>query len=984
MTKGKTTKTGTSNPHTNSETGQLEDQVDPPSNASAAGDADEDKKTEVKEDDSTHEGDDPVQEDEEGGSLTDPPTNGNNESEQQQKARADTASQQTREKAIQAAKEISWNGKDYIGKQLVWGSVANRTNGATDVGWVRVGDRSIRVRNPSAKFSALPTGYPIMLDAEKIWKGYGGAAILEKALVVPPIAKLDMLKIEAARSKAECQDFNNEKIFEENFTHYYYDSARQNEMRGKIFFDQDSEKIAIKVMEITSGGNWVTAGKIPIREENFWTKGKLRMGANVSFTTQVRDKTIFAHKIFPCALLDPNGRERSTFTKLPNPPSSNCDRTSVSMLKEPAGKRLEDDRTQLLVSSLGENYKKKLGEERWNKLDPEMNHTVDILVSDNVRKSDSYKGAAVINFTELLVTFQLGRQNRQSPFCWDVMEKLLSKDEAQLLEKKFLETKIGLTVVVEVDESHQKVALKWADNTIERVVNNRGRTSTYVDTIAITYGFGPDIDGQNFWEILNDESFQPGTLAGLHSIKIFDKLVPVEVTYHPEQPEAGLEKITILTDRATRGLVVLTAEAVSNWTPEKDRLEVIPTEVDTIANNMLSSRKKFETHIKFRTTTENLLLFNQLCRIYNIVTFFDSNPPKQFGRKQAVSWRTVKFLTTGWTDALFSSLLADVDNSEDFFVMKQADIIGKGDKESLTTFTIISENHRSGRMLAALKLQFPELQAMCMNNFITRVAVRGKLDFAKLEAGINRVNKVFPRSIKKVVFQNKTHEFYATSRPRQQNVTSYKPHFSKYVSALAGFYNVLDRQEVAAFLSLAEVEVKDATLTWFYNSAERDYVLQIQTERPELIQQLQEREGGQHDVITFLRWTQELGASLKFAGVLDVRNIPREAGKVLTPIKKRKLLTVKQIAELTEVDEVAEEKLEGAWRAVRGKKRAPQAQPQAEASRKTASNPFSGLSTVGEEVEMEDIDDTKQEEKTSGKEDEQTPAQIAKAKKKTR
>ena len=310
---------------------------------------------------------------------------------------------------------------------------------------------------------------------------------------------------------------------------------------------------------------------------------------------------------------------------------------------------------------------------------------------------------------------------------------------------------------------------------------------------------------------------------------------------------------------------MLTAEAVSNWTPEKDRLEVIQTEVDTVANSLLSSQNKFETHIKFRTTTENLLLFNQLCRIYNIVTFFDSNPPKQFGRKQAVSWRTVKFLTTGWTDALFSSLLAEVDNSEDFFVMKQADIIGKGDKESLTTFTIISENHRSGRMLAALKLQFPELQAMCMNNFITRVAVRGKLDFANLEAGINRVNKVFPRSIKKVVFQNKTHEFYAPSRPRQQNVTSYKPHFSKYVSALAGFYNVLDRQEVAAFLSLAEVEVKDATLTWFYNSAERDYVLQIQTECPVLIQQLQEREGGQHDVITFLRWTQELGASLKFA-----------------------------------------------------------------------------------------------------------------------
>ena len=70
MTKEKTTKKGTSDPHTNSETEQLKDQVDPSSNASAAGDANEDKKTEVKGDDSTHEGDGPVQDDEGGGSLS--------------------------------------------------------------------------------------------------------------------------------------------------------------------------------------------------------------------------------------------------------------------------------------------------------------------------------------------------------------------------------------------------------------------------------------------------------------------------------------------------------------------------------------------------------------------------------------------------------------------------------------------------------------------------------------------------------------------------------------------------------------------------------------------------------------------------------------------------------------------------------------------------------------------------------------------------
>ena len=902
--------------------------------------------------------------------------NGSNNKKQQQKARADTASNQTRLQIIRAAKEASWNGKESKGTQLVWGSVSNRTNGANDAGWVRVGDKSIRVRNPSTKFLALPIGYPAMLDMGKIWKGYGGGAITEKALVIPPIAKLDMLKIEAARTKAHCLDFDNEKIFEENFTHCYYGSSEQNEMRGKIIYDQDSEKLGIMVMEKATGGNWVTAGKIPIKEENILTRGKLRLGTTVSFTTQIRDKTVFAHKISPCALLDPNGREHNTYTQLPNSISSILDPTYVSMLKTPAGKRLEDDRAELLVASLEKDYIKKLGEERWKQLDPEMCHTVDILVSDNDHsESDNYLGAAVINFTELIIKFQNGRQRQQSPFCWDVMKNLLSEDEVGLLEKKFEETKIGMTMVVEVDESHQKLALLWANNTIERVVNDRGRTTTYVDTIAVTYGFGPYIDSHNFWEILNDESFQPGILAGLQSIKIFDKLVPVEVTFQPLQADDGQEKHTVYTDRATRGLVVLTVEAVSNRIPEGQRLEVIPTEVDTIATSLLNSQYKFETHIKFRTTTENLLLFNHICRIYNIITFFDNNPPRQFGKKKAVSWRTVRFLTTGWTDDMFSSLLAEISNSEDFFIMKKADIIGKGDKDSITTFTVVSENHRSGRMLAALKLQFPELQAMCMNNFITRIAVRGKLDFASLEAGINRVNRVFPHSVRKIVFENKTFEFYAPSAAKEQNVTSYKPHFSKYVSALAGFYTVLDRQEVAAFLSLAGVEVKDATLTWFYNTAEQDYVLQIQTDCPELTKQLQGREGGQHDVVTFLKWSHELGSSLKFAGVLDIQNTPKKTGNEINPVsKKRRILTAKQVADLTEAVEVVEEKAPEAWQQVRGKKKqAEKPPPQTEVPKGDAAaflnNNFNSLQSIEEGMQDVDIDDEdEKEEETTEKE----------------
>ena len=473
MAEEKSTQKGASDPLTKPGTEQLNEGKEPTVNVSAEESAHEDNTTE-RNDNDAEDGEASEQGEEEGGSPSDPPMNGSNNKKQQQKDRADTASNQTRLQIIRAAKEASWNGKESKGTQLVWGSVSNRTNGANDAGWGRVGDKSIRVRNPSTKFLALPIGYPAMLDMGKIWKGYGGGAITEKALVIPPIAKLDMLKIEAARTKAHCLDFDNEKIFEENFTHCYYGSSEQNEMRGKIIYDQDSEKLGIMVMEKASGGNWVTAGKIPIKEENILTRGKLRLGTTVSFTTQIRDKTVFAHKISPCALLDPNGREHNTYTQLPNSISSILDPTYVSMLKTPAGKRLEDDRAELLVASLEKDYIKKLGVERWNRLDPGMCHTVDILVSDNDHsESDNYLGAAVINFTELIIKFQNGRQRQQSPFCWDVMKNLLSEDEVGLLEKKFEETKIGMTMVVEVDESHQKLALLW-DNIPLRELSTTG------------------------------------------------------------------------------------------------------------------------------------------------------------------------------------------------------------------------------------------------------------------------------------------------------------------------------------------------------------------------------------------------------------------------------------------------------------------------------------------------------------------------------
>ena len=176
---------------------------------------------------------------------------------------------------------------------------------------------------------------------------------------------------------------------------------------------------------------------------------------------------------------------------------------------------------------------------------------------------------------------------------------------------------------------------------------------------------------------------------------------------------------------------------------------------------------------------------------------------------------------------------------------------------------------------------------------------------------------------------------------------------------------MLDEQEVSAFLSLAGVEIQGAALTWFYNTTEQDYVLQIQTDQNALIKQLQEREGGQHDVVTFLKWTQELGSSLKFAGVLGAQNKPRDMGQELNPVKqKKKLLTAKQIAQLTEAEGMTEADQE-AWQVVGKNSKKEKAKTKTTEPIKAAvrilTNKFQHLEVVKEVDDMEEEPESPEE-----------------------
>ena len=63
----------------------------------------------------------------------------------------------------------------------------------------------------------------------------------------------------------------------------------------------------------------------------------------------------------------------------------------------------------------------------------------------------------------------------------------------------------------------------------------------------------------------------------------------------------------------------------------------------------------------------------------------------------------------------------------DFFVMRIEDMVG-GKEGEWTRFTLGTEDFRTGKVLAALKLKLPLMQMMGINGFLTRIAVKGKIE----------------------------------------------------------------------------------------------------------------------------------------------------------------------------------------------------------------------------------------------------------------
>jgi len=797
------------------------------------------------------------------GDSTTPSQNGTQFHQTQKNQERNTAPTNYRLEAEKAARKVSFrpSGMSLTG---VWGNKAQRANtGSNEQGWIRVGDKGFWVTNPSKNFMEVPFGCPVYANLLTSRRGKGGISLPSNAVTVFDKKKMDLMHIEAIKTAAGVyENAEADFAFEKNFSHHYYTSDAPNLMRGRIFFDTDTKKIAVLSMERSHTGKWLKGNVVPIDMEVAMCHSSLKIGTEILFSTALWGNSVKAHKIFPCALLSSAETETNTRATLPVYVTPEGERESVSVLRSSTTKTIGPHNLKLLYLELSKDKKNRIGEEKWGKLDEHTTQPVDVLVTDNDSATHP-DGLMIIGLTPLLLHYQEVEGQSSTPFCWDFLEQFCSEEQLTELDKKVLTTGIGLTIVVETNESFQKTALEWAKDSVAAAVAARRIDSSkaFVDSIGVTCSFGPYVTASNFNETVSDSFFDVEQSIGLQSIKIFDQRIPTTVSFDTTE---GVYRVE--TDLATRGLVVFALEEVSKKVAETEKLTCVVTEDERPASKFFNKNKIVQ--IKFRTTPENSLFLDKLKREFHLNFFYDHNPASRFvGRKTSRGFRTVKFSTVCWQEEQYLGFLNEIhaQQNTDFFVMRVEDMIGGNNKE-WTRFTLGTEDFRTSKVLAALKLRLPLTQMMGINGFLTRIAVKGNVTIESIEAAVQAISKTIPNAIKMVVFNNTIKKYNQREERTWSRPQNFQPHYSQYVVALAGFHCVLDEAEVIGFLELAGVDVSGAKFTWF--ASDDDFVLQITTSKTDQIQQLREREGGQHDVTTFLKWTPDLSQNLRYVATL--------------------------------------------------------------------------------------------------------------------
>jgi hypothetical protein len=109
------------------------------------------------------------------------------------------------------------------------------------------------------------------------------------------------------------------------------------------------------------------------------------------------------------------------------------------------------------------------------------------LITDN--SEGTYpETTVVLKLTLMVANYQLmPAPKAPNPLCWDFVKSGLTPEQLNVFDKTVVEKGIGLTVVVEANETSQKLFLEWARSSIAGAVTGRNINTkkAFIDSIGV-------------------------------------------------------------------------------------------------------------------------------------------------------------------------------------------------------------------------------------------------------------------------------------------------------------------------------------------------------------------------------------------------------------------------------------------------------------------------------------------------------------------
>jgi hypothetical protein len=746
--------------------------------------------------------------------------------------------------------------------------------------YLRFGSESIKIEGTISKnLKNYPSHYPLLFDPRCILNNRGDRRITEKEIYLPPVSALEVDKIQAANA--------NEAGLE--LIHDYYLHAEDcdpNWIYGQCMLIDGKKQIRIRELthySIQGNRKWVSGGVIGKCPE------EIPIGQTICFMVGVDKGEPFVYQYRYCMLMNQAGTENNSLKNIPQ-----------VFLKE----EIFYGKLPTYTIQLGDRVRYDLPGIIYDKTKEE--EPYQIVITDSHEKF-SEKGVICISMNSLVEQMKQGGSKMELTMS-AVYKELNDEQRNTLRQRREMDQDNLISVYIDSGVQSQQQWIIWADQAVVNFSIERD-TDFWIDKFIIATKFGEVTTAENFAETAYDMAFQKKTIRGLEKIMVYDRAVPIQITFTPLGNNEE-EKWEVVTDYSTRGATVVSLAARSEMNADTPIKQIqIPDGEWKVGKKRQRLEQGFDTTLKYKfyTTAQNLKFFQELRNAYGTTVQKDKHPPVKSGKP---TWREGEMSVAHLTETQIGEMINVSAGYPQFYLIKVSDMRGNQEGTTFSYHTSGTDRLTTAAMRRIFGKDDRKAAIMLTAHGMYRLASPTKLTVQEVLDKIEKVNsmeikhehkgvttKTKNKGVKTLIIRGKRY-----SLERKDNVSdnqefdtdgwgSIHMHYKNSAIGVTGFPCVLAERMLKAILEdIGFQRSFRSTYTW-HETYKEDYVLQIQSPEPEDIAELRaitETAWGDYGLQP-VEWSIQLQKSLKPIRQAREGGRPKEWEKTVEVLTKEQL-----------------------------------------------------------------------------------------------